>query len=127
MAFPRCAAMVCTGYETYLAVTLSNEHSRTVTLEKYKDLLRGNAVRVGYFAVENPYTDGAVLMLFLHDDFGREVRAVLASKEQTFRAAMNSELGVTPEQPRGALETLAAQGSRFKVINDQQGALERAA
>jgi hypothetical protein len=87
------------GYEEYLGVMLSTEHNRTVTLEKYKDLVRRDPHRVGYFGVTNDYSDGAVLMLFLHEEFGKgKVHAVLLSKAPSFAQAMAKELGVDPEQ-----------------------------
>jgi hypothetical protein len=87
------------GYEEYLALMLSNEHSRTVTLEKYKDFHREDPARVGFLGVENPYSDGALLLHFLHEEFGKpKVEAVLSSKQRTFGKALTIELGVTPDQ-----------------------------
>ena len=87
------------GYEEYLALTLSNDHSRTITFDKYKDLLRKNPERIGWLSVTNDYTDGAVLVHFFHQEFGSaKIKAVLLSKEKTFHAALKTELGLTPEQ-----------------------------
>jgi hypothetical protein len=90
------------GYEEYLAVSLSNAHNQMVTFEKYKDLVRKDATRVGFFGVANEYTDGAVLLSFLHDEFGAaKVHGVLLSKEKTFWAAVTKELGVPQDQLYG--------------------------
>lgn len=70
-----------------------------MTFDQYRDLLRKYPNRVGFFGVANEYTDGAVLVGFLYDDFGpKKVHAVLASKEKTFAEAMMRELGVSQEQ-----------------------------
>jgi len=97
--FERAPGWFLQGYEEYIALTLSNDHSRTVTFEKYKDLLRADPGRVSWFSVTNDYTDGAVLIHFIHEDFGAsKLKAVLLSKEKTFSLAMAKELGVGPEQ-----------------------------
>lgn len=87
------------GYEEYLAVTLGSEHTRTVTLEAYKARLRQDpgSIRLanGRFHVGNAYSDGVMIMLFLHEVFGKEkvhefIRSPLAF-EDAFTAAFNSD------------------------------------
>jgi hypothetical protein len=82
------------GYEEYLALTRSSEHSRTVTLDKYKQMLRENPARVrDDWTVVNPYVDGSLLVLFLHEVFGRDrVHAILLSRQPSFDSALESEL-----------------------------------
>jgi hypothetical protein len=69
------------GYEEYLGLTLSSEHSRNVTFPKYRDLHRQDRNRVTRaFEVKNPYLDGPVLVEFLHESYGKEkVQAFLMS------------------------------------------------
>lgn len=87
------------GLEEYLAAMLSSEHSRTVTMAKYRQLLADDPSRVGFFEVRNDYTDGAVMQQFLHEDFGnKKMAALLLSKEKTFASAMQKELGLTSDQ-----------------------------
>jgi hypothetical protein len=108
------------GYEEYLALTLSTEHSRTVTLEMYKALLREDPTRVGYFGVASDYHEGAVILLFLHERFGKEkLHALLRSKEKTFRRAVATELGLTPDLfattwSQWARKALAPTGARAR-------------
>lgn len=87
------------GYEEWLALQLASEHSRTVTFGKYKALVADNPDRIGFFGVGNEFTDGAVLVAFLHEEFGTtKVRALLRSKQKSFGEAMQAELGVSAEQ-----------------------------
>ncbi|MEJ7733918.1 MAG: hypothetical protein WKG00_32580 [Polyangiaceae bacterium] len=86
------------GYEEWLALQLASEHSRTVTFEKYKALVANSPDRIGFFGVANEFTDGTVLVAFLHDEFGTaKVRAVLRSKKKSFAEALEAELGVNAE------------------------------
>jgi hypothetical protein len=86
------------GYEEWLALQLASEHSRTVTFEKYKALVADDPDRIGFFGVANEYTDGTVLVAFLHEEFGAaKVRAVLRSKKKSFSEALEAELGVNAE------------------------------
>lgn len=89
------------GYEEYLALTCSSERARTETLAKYIAIVKADPARVDFsFGLEarDPYIDGAVLVAFLHETFGRErVQQVLCSTEATFGAALKKELGVTLE------------------------------
>lgn len=88
------------GYEEYLGLTQSTDHTLNITLEKYKQTLRQSPtnIYVGEFGIDTQdvYIDGALLVLFLHETFGKEkVQAVLASPKRTFFGAFETELGVT--------------------------------
>jgi hypothetical protein len=86
------------GYEEWLALQLASEHSRTVTFGKYKALVADEPGRIGFFGVANEFSDGAVLLAFLHEEFGAgKVRAVLRSKKKSFSEALEAELGVNAE------------------------------
>lgn len=86
------------GYEEYLALMHSTPHSRQITLRKYEELVRSDPARVDLSLgvdVRDPYTHGAVLLAFLHDEFGKErVQSVLLSPEPTFGRALSTTLGV---------------------------------
>ena len=86
------------GYEEYLALTCSNEHSRNVTLAKYKEIVRADPRRVRNafgLMVRDNYLDGAMLLAFMHDRYGREkVQAILTSPAETFGDAICESLGV---------------------------------
>jgi hypothetical protein len=87
------------GFEEYLAVTLSSEHTRKVTLEAYRAIVASDPARVSSRAVKSGYVDGTVLHQFLRAEFGAaKVQAVLVSKETSFQAALKRELGVTHDQ-----------------------------
>lgn len=87
------------GYEEYLGMTLSSEHSRTVTFAKYMEFVKQDPDQVlvayGYrdttprIVVEYDYTDGFALLAFMHDRFGKSaVQDLLTSERETFREAM---------------------------------------
>ena len=91
------------GYQEYLALTLSSDHSRTVTVSLYKDLCTRDPTRVHLcgppdklmLTVKNDYVDGAVLLMFMHEEFGRDrVHALLKSDSKTFCQALATELGL---------------------------------
>jgi hypothetical protein len=90
------------GYEEYLGLTLSTPHNRKAVLAKYLALQKDDAkrVRIGFgIAVRDDYIDGASLVHFLHETFGREkVQAILTSRAPTFEAAAGPALGVTVEE-----------------------------
>ena len=97
--FYRGPAWFRQGFEEYLAVRYGSELSRTVTLPAYRSVVAQDPARVGFFSVANDYTDGAVLLDFMHSEFGDEkVAAVLVSKEEDFGKAVEKELGVSPRQ-----------------------------
>lgn len=87
------------GYEEYLALVCSNEHSRTVTLPRYRAIVRedDDQVRNDFgLSVKNPYLGGAMLIAFMYDTFSAEkVHALLTSEERTFGLAVTSTFGVT--------------------------------
>lgn len=85
------------GYEEYLGLTRSSEHARKVTLPKYRAMLTANPNRISFdfgVNVESPYVDGAVLLAFMHESYGKEkVQAILLSNKPTFGAAVREALG----------------------------------
>jgi hypothetical protein len=88
------------GYEEYLGLMLSSEHSRRVTFEKYRDFHRADRKRIGAgFEVASPYIDGPVLLQFLHDTYGRgAVHAILLSEAADFWSALTQATGQDREQ-----------------------------
>jgi hypothetical protein len=89
------------GYEEYLGLTHSTPHNRKAVLAKYLALQKADPlrVRIGFgIGVRDDYIDGAVLLHFLHETFGREkVQAILTGEAATFEAAAGPALGVTVE------------------------------
>jgi hypothetical protein len=87
------------GYQEFLGLNCSTDHARDVTQVRYLEALALNPDRVGLtVVVANDYLDGAVLVRFMHERFGKErVQDLLRSTAPTFDAALEHELGVTPE------------------------------
>lgn len=85
------------GYEEYLGVMFSSEHSRTVTRRKYLEMaLRDDGGFDFEFGmhVSNDYTNGVTLLMFMHEEFGKErVQAILTSPEHTFGKAIVTNIG----------------------------------
>lgn len=90
------------GYEEYLGLMLSSPRNRTEVLKKYLAKHKDGASRIGFdygIQVEDDYIDGAVLLVFMHETFGKKkVQAILASEERRFGGAMASALGVGLEE-----------------------------
>jgi hypothetical protein len=86
------------GYQEYLALMHSSEHSRTVTFSKYLDKVRKDPQGISFASgirVKDIYVDGAVLVAFMHDAFGKErVQNLVLSPESTFGKALTPALGV---------------------------------
>jgi hypothetical protein len=86
------------GYEEYLGLTQSSPHNRDSVLAKYLALHKQNANRIDFefgIHVEDPYIDGAILLLFMHETFGsKRVQAILTNKEPRFGKAVTAALGV---------------------------------
>jgi hypothetical protein len=91
------------GYEEYLGMTLSSEHSRTVTFSKYMAVVKADPDSVmlacGYrdktprIVVDRDYTDGFAILAFMHEKFGKKaVQRILASEKETFREAMRESV-----------------------------------
>lgn len=80
------------GYEEYLGMVRSSKHSRTVTYQKYLDIVRKNPSRIKVafgLQVRDSYVDGFALLAFMHDHFGRErVQSILTSEKETFGEAV---------------------------------------
>jgi hypothetical protein len=94
------------GYEEYLGRTLSGTAIRAAFVGPHlKEKLReAGRVRLtksegGWsFSAKDVYGDGAILLLFLHETFGKErVQAILASEAKTFSEAVTGTLGITWE------------------------------
>lgn len=83
------------GYAEYLALVCGAERTRTVTMERYRAVVRAAPERVRPdLSVENEYLDGAMLLRCLHESFGRErVQALLVSEAATFDEALGEALG----------------------------------
>jgi hypothetical protein len=90
------------GYEEYLGLTHSTPHNRKVVLPKYLALQKADPlrVRIGFgIGVRNDYLDGAALLHFMHEAFGKEkVQAILTSEAPTFEAGAGPALGVSLEE-----------------------------
>ncbi|HEY8505798.1 MAG TPA: hypothetical protein VIL46_14530 [Gemmataceae bacterium] len=86
------------GYEEYLALMHSTPRNRNEVLRKYLAVHKGDPDRIAFdygIGVKDDYIDGALLLLFMHETFGKEkVHAVLASEAPWFGKAMASALGV---------------------------------
>ena len=84
------------GYDEYLA-GIHGRRSEDVTLASYRDRVRNDPGRVrfdGGIEVGNPYSDGAVVVAFLHDMYGRgAVQNIWLSPEPTFERALLTSLG----------------------------------
>lgn len=80
------------GYENYLGLMHSSEHSRNVTLSKHVQCLLAAPERITFdfgITVQDPYTDGTILLTFMHEVYGKEkVQALLVSEQPTFGKAM---------------------------------------
>lgn len=89
------------GYEEYLGLTLSSPHNRRVVLGKYLALHKADPgrVEIGFgVGIKDAYIDGAVLLHFMHETFGKErVQAILTSSAPTFEGAIRRTLDVTLE------------------------------
>jgi hypothetical protein len=90
------------GYEEYLGLTQSTPHNRKEVLAKYVALQKDDPrrVRIGFgIGVRDDYIDGAVLVHFMHETFGKKkVQAILTSEADTFEAAVGPALGVGSEE-----------------------------
>jgi hypothetical protein len=86
------------GYEEYLGLMLSSPRNRKEVLMKYLAMHRQDPDRIDFdfgVSVKDDYIDGAVLLLFMHETFGKDrVHAILKSEERRFGRAMASALGV---------------------------------
>jgi hypothetical protein len=80
----------------------SSARNRKEFVEKYLAMHKKTPARVSFdfgIGVEDDYIDGALLLLFMHETFGRKrVQAVLTSQEPRFGTAMAGELGIGLEE-----------------------------
>jgi hypothetical protein len=84
------------GYEEYLGCILAGDHTRTITLGKYRELVVRTPSRLGDDEVTDPYTDGAILIELLQAEFGREkTQAILWNPAATFEEALRKEFGLS--------------------------------
>jgi hypothetical protein len=90
------------GYEEYLGITCSSPRNRKEFVEKYLAKHEKARARVSFdfgIGVEDDYIDGSLLLLFMHETFGKKrVQAVLTSGEPRFGTAMARELGIGLEE-----------------------------
>lgn len=90
------------GYEEYLGIMCSAPRNRKEFMEKYLAMHKKTPARVSFdfgIGVEDEYIDGALLLLFMHETFGKKrVQAVLTSEEPRFGTAMARELGANLEE-----------------------------
>jgi hypothetical protein len=86
------------GYEEYLGIMCSSPRNRKEFVEKYLAFHKKGPARVSFdfgIGVEDDYIDGSLLLLFMHETFGKKpVQAVLTSEEPRFGTAMARELGI---------------------------------
>src|SRR5687767_8681473 len=86
------------GYEEYLGLVLSTPRNRNEVLAKYLATQKANPGRVTFefgVSVADPYIDGALLLAFMHEEFGKKrVQAILTSREPRFGKAVAAALGV---------------------------------
>lgn len=81
------------GYEQYLGLTRSSDHSRTVTMDKYvQEAQQALASHRGISELDL-YIRGALLLKYMHENYGRErVQSILVSEEPTFASALERAL-----------------------------------
>ncbi len=83
------------GYEEYLSLTRSSDHSRTVTLPLYRQTARAQSL-TGDSGTLDPYVDGALVLQYTHERYGRDqVLALLCSEQSAFSDALRATLGCT--------------------------------
>jgi len=86
------------GYPEYLAITLSSERYRTVVLPRYIAVVRDDPTRVTFaknIEVKARWNEGAVLLAFLHEAYGKKkLLELLASEKESFASAFHAALGV---------------------------------
>ena len=94
--YDQAAPWFLQGYDEYLS-GIYGRRSQDKTLKAYRDRIRFDRDRVRFkngIQVRNPYSDGAVLVKFLHDSFGRDaVQNIWLSPEPTFELALLKTLG----------------------------------
>ena len=90
------------GYEEYLGITCSSPRNRKEFVAKYLAKHKKVPARIGFdfgLGVEDDYIDGSLLLLFMHETFGKKrVQAVLTNEERRFGTAMARELGIGLEE-----------------------------
>lgn len=87
------------GYPEYLAMTLSSSRYRTLVLPKYIAAVRAEPSRIKFgveLEVKARWNDGAVLLAFLHDTYGkRKVQACIQSDKPSFDEAFRATFGIS--------------------------------
>jgi len=93
--YDQAAPWFLQGYDEYLS-GIHGRRTEDTTLKNYRDRIRFDQSRVRFangIEVRNPYSDGAVLVKFLHDSFGSEaVQNIWLSPEPTFDRALLAAL-----------------------------------
>ena len=96
--YDQAAPWFLQGYDEYLA-GIHGRRAEDATLSTYREQIRRDPGRVRIGAsirVRDPYADGAVVVEFLHDSFGRDaVQNIWLSPEPTFDQALLSALNTS--------------------------------
>jgi len=91
------------GYEEYLGLHCSSQHSRTVTRNLYIQDVAKESFRVilgekegnKIIATQKVYQDGVVLLIFMHETYGRtRVQNILSNTSDNFYESLTTELGI---------------------------------
>jgi hypothetical protein len=96
--FHKCPRWFTQGYEEYCGLVLSSPYNRSDLVNKYLSFFTKDKDRVDFdfgINVKNDYIDGAMLVLFMNESFGKNrVQEILASPESSFGKAIGLSLGV---------------------------------
>lgn len=96
--FRSAPAWFVQGYEEYLGMTCSVDSDGLAAIDRRVQIVGDNPIRVDDafgLDVQDAYVDGAVLLHFMHEQYGAEtVRRILSSSEPTFGRAARAALGV---------------------------------
>ncbi|MFG0328121.1 MAG: hypothetical protein ACF8SC_12750 [Phycisphaerales bacterium JB037] len=96
--FRQAPAWFVQGYQEYLGMMCPATEAGRAALERRVAIVAAEPGRVDDsfgLDVRGPYVTGSVLLLFMHERYGRErVRGILTSAEPTFGGAVRASLGV---------------------------------
>lgn len=86
------------GWEEFLALTCSSNHSRKVTLPEYRRRVKSRWTREARPALDR-YLDGAIILEFVHHRFGHTPMIdLLRAKAARFDVALRNILGVDEDR-----------------------------
>lgn len=95
--FQKCPRWFVQGYEEYCGLVLTSPFNRSKLTNKYISFFRTDPDRINFdFGIEvtNPYIDGAMLVLFMNESYGKDnVQKILTSSESNFGKVLTSSLG----------------------------------